>query len=554
MLAITSSNISAFGSTSISGGYDGAGNVKIQYNASYESSTTIGGSSSSDRAYRSVGELYFYSPTYKRTYSWAHDPSDWSVSYLGPNIQHTGSSSYDRYNSNYSWGSYNATANISPYIGNSYNKGSKESTPYNIQYANVKATSYWRWGSSSGGLSNAYFYAASGGSYTWTVTIPHGTQWDPAYFQQVYAWVRNVGTTNKIDLSGHISHIKTCTGGNWQSDGSAHWKQCGTCGYVGSGRANHTWQVVSNATCNSGGAKRCTTCGRTETSPALGHSWDNNTWQIDGSNHWHRCTRCGATKDVAAHNWTYSNVNASTHDKTCTICGYKVSGEAHNFVNNKCACGRYNTVTVSFDLNKPIPVGGLLVDTTPSSVSDITYTYADKYYDAKYNLKDPTLADYNFLGWYTSPTGGTKITTDTQVVNTNKHTLYAQWEAQKLPITELKGDNIYVIENNGEDETSYRKNHTPDINLPYSDIQTVVNSNADIKDYYQCIWESKKPDGNWEPFNLNNVSVDKNNITIKNANRDINGSQIRLTIRNNAGETIVSNIINITVYYLVEKD
>ena len=553
---IAFSNITVFGGTSISGGYDGAGNVRIQYNASYSSSIKIGGTSSSDRAYLSVGELYFNSPTYGRTYSWTHDPSDWSVSYLGPNIQHTGSNSYDRYNSNYSWGSYNATATVRPYIGNSYNRGSNENTPYSIQYANVKATSYWRWGSSSGGLSNAYFYAASGGSYTWTVTIPHGTQWDPAYFKQVYAWVRNVGTSNKIDLSGHVSHIKTCTGGNWQSDSSAHWKQCGTCGYVGAGRSGHTWTNVSNATCTSGGSRRCTTCGRTETSPALGHSWDNNTWQTNGANHWHRCTRCGASKDVAAHNWTYSNVNATTHDKACTVCAYKITGEPHNFINNKCACGRYNTVAVSFNLNKPTPESGnkLFADTVPASVNSITYTYGDKYYDAKYNLVIPSLQDYTFNGWYTAVTGGTKISEDTTVSNSNAHTLYAQWTAKPITITKLTASDIHVIEYNGQPESEYIKDHAPEDGLkyPYANVSTEVKADGTAADNYRYIWEAKTPDGEWKPLNLKGVSGQKLELSVKEASRDMNKTKFRLTVISNAGKMITSNDMELTVYHLPE--
>ena len=287
---------------------------------------------------------------------------------------------------------------------------------------------------------------------------------------------------------------------------------------------------------------------------ALGHAWDNNTWQRDGNNHWHRCTRCGATKDVTAHNWTYSNVNASTHDKTCTVCSYKVSGEAHNFVNNKCACGRYNTVVVSFNLNKPTPENGgkLYADTVPSSVGSITYTYGDKYYDTKYNLVLPSLQDYTFNGWYTAASGGTKITENTTVNNSNAHTLYAQWTAEPITITKLTASDIYVIEYNGQTESEYIKDHAPEevLKYPYANVATEVEAAGTATDNYRYVWEAMTPDGEWKPLNLKGVSGQKLKLSIKEASRELNKTKFRLTVKNNAGKKITSNEAKITVYYL----
>lgn len=457
--------------------------------------------------------------------------------------------------------------------------------------------------------------------YPIKIIIEKNTSLSPSQFKKlkIYYAVDTRYTssmsTNPTDVSDMIKHIKSCTGGSWQSDSSDHWKQCDTCGYIGSGRAVHTWTTTSNPTCTAAGSRRCTTCGRTETISALGHSWnsawttngsnhwhvctrcnatkdnaahswtttknatctdagtkkcticgyttsiaalghawDNNTWQKDSNNHWHKCTRCSATKDTAAHSWKYSNINAKTHDKTCTICSYKVSGEAHNFVNNKCACGRYNTVVVSFNLNKPTPENGdkLYADTVPSSIGPITYTYGDRYYDAKYNLVIPSLQDYTFNGWYTSASGGTKITQNTAVNNSNTHTLYAHWTAQPLNITELKGNNISVIEYNGQTESQYIKAHAPEgrLQYPYANIRANMTAKGNADQKYRYIWESKTPDGNWTALNLNGVSGNKLGLTIKNASRDINHSKVRLKVINNAGKSITSNEISITVYYL----
>ena len=50
-------------------------------------------------------------------------------------------------------------------------------------------------------------------------------------------------------------------------------------------------------------------------------------------------------------------------------------------------------------------------------------------------LPTPERTGYNFLGWYTAATGGTKVTSDTKVTALSDHTLYAHWEANKYTIT-----------------------------------------------------------------------------------------------------------------------
>lgn len=53
---------------------------------------------------------------------------------------------------------------------------------------------------------------------------------------------------------------------------------------------------------------------------------------------------------------------------------------------------------------------------------------ATVYYTATYgNLPTPTRDYYDFDGWYTSASGGTKITSSSKVNNSENHTLYARW-------------------------------------------------------------------------------------------------------------------------------
>lgn len=57
------------------------------------------------------------------------------------------------------------------------------------------------------------------------------------------------------------------------------------------------------------------------------------------------------------------------------------------------------------------------------------------------SLPTPTRANYNFLGWYTSSSGGTKVTSST-TMGAGNTTIYAHWErayvAPKLTISEVK--------------------------------------------------------------------------------------------------------------------
>jgi len=79
-----------------------------------------------------------------------------------------------------------------------------------------------------------------------------------------------------------------------------------------------------------------------------------------------------------------------------------------------------NTYTVNFNAN-----GG----STPTASKTVTYasTYG--------TLPTPTREGYNFNGWYTAASGGSKVTSSTTVSITSTQTLYAQWSAKTYTIT-----------------------------------------------------------------------------------------------------------------------
>ena len=88
---------------------------------------------------------------------------------------------------------------------------------------------------------------------------------------------------------------------------------------------------------------------------------------------------------------------------------------------------RANTYTVSFDAND----GGVTVN--PDSKT-VTYEYQ---YDT---LPTLTRIGYTFDGWYTSQTGGEKVTASTKVQITADQTLYAHWSINSYTITLKYGD------------------------------------------------------------------------------------------------------------------
>ena len=79
-----------------------------------------------------------------------------------------------------------------------------------------------------------------------------------------------------------------------------------------------------------------------------------------------------------------------------------------------------NQYVVSFDAN-----GGT------TAVTSKQVTYSEAYGD----LPTPTRDGYDFQGWFTQSSGGTKVVSTSQVTATASHSLYAQWKAQEYTIT-----------------------------------------------------------------------------------------------------------------------
>ena len=77
-------------------------------------------------------------------------------------------------------------------------------------------------------------------------------------------------------------------------------------------------------------------------------------------------------------------------------------------------------ITITFNAN-----GGTV------SQSNKTVRYGEEYGE----LPTPVKLNAEFIGWYTSATGGTKILPSTKVNSTSNKTLYAQWAEQSIEVT-----------------------------------------------------------------------------------------------------------------------
>lgn len=100
-----------------------------------------------------------------------------------------------------------------------------------------------------------------------------------------------------------------------------------------------------------------------------------------------------------------------------------------------------NSYTVNFDAN-----GGSV------SPSSMTVTYSSTYG----SLPTPTKKGYTFNGWYTSPSGGTKISSSNKVSVAKSQTLYAQWIVNTYTLTyDANGGSVSVASKNVAYGSSY---------------------------------------------------------------------------------------------------
>lgn len=167
------------------------------------------------------------------------------------------------------------------------------------------------------------------------------------------------------------------------------------------------------------------------------------------------------------------------------------------------------------------------IDTTSGQVSTKSYTAT---YGSKYNFLPRPIrtGGYNFDGWYTEPTGGTKVTSDTTVTTTKDHILYAHWSLTpatapknvKLtmnPTTGVYGERIFhrVSASSNEDYTLERTWYACDENgengIPITDENGrptyPTTPTAGVHYYYVLVTATRKDNGQKASTKSNVVCV-----------------------------------------------
>lgn len=162
----------------------------------------------------------------------------------------------------------------------------------------------------------------------------------------------------------------------------------------------------------------------------------------DRTHHWATIS----TADKSS--WGYKSGNVRFYDfsnaKWITYDVYYWHGVYNNA--NGCATGndilkaawRANNYNVTFNYNKP--------SNATANVGDNSTKNKVVTYDGKYGtLPNPTLTGWKFDGWYTSATGGTRVTENTVYTTPSDTTLYGHWTAIKYQIR-FNGNQNWNIE------------------------------------------------------------------------------------------------------------
>lgn len=181
-----------------------------------------------------------------------------------------------------------------------------------------------------------------------------------------------------------------------------------------------------------------------------------------------------------------------------------------------------NNYLVTLDAN-----GGKISTPSGGLVNTRSYTAT---YGSKYNfLPTPTrTGGYNFAGWYTEPTGGTKITSDTTVTATKNHALYAHWSLKpagapynvKLtmnPTTGVYGERIYhtvsasLYPDHTQKRTWYECDKNGDNGILLTDENGVptypTTPTAGVHYYYVVVTATRKDNGQEASTKSNVVRV-----------------------------------------------
>jgi len=129
---------------------------------------------------------------------------------------------------------------------------------------------------------------------------------------------------------------------------------------------------------------------------------------------------------------SFSKLDSSTTSKLIVDGDYYVCGNTTNSSMVSFTNGQFKYLSEE-EFSDMLTSSIVIFDANGGTVSETTKTV---YYGQAYGtLPTPTRNYYTFAGWYTSKSGGTKITSTSTVSALANQTLYARWTANKYTVT-----------------------------------------------------------------------------------------------------------------------
>ena len=154
------------------------------------------------------------------------------------------------------------------------------------------------------------------------------------------AWKHDeTGHWKECECGAQLTKSDHAFGAAWENDGTQHWKEC-ECG-AKSEVADH---AGGTATCERKAV--CEACGE-EYGELAQHTYGDNAWKHDGTQHWQECDVCGTATEKTDHVFGEWKHDADGHWKECA-CGAKSEEGAHAYGEwqhdgtkhwKECACG-----------------------------------------------------------------------------------------------------------------------------------------------------------------------------------------------------------------------
>ena len=301
------------------------------------------------------------------------------------------------------------------------------------------------------------------------------------------AYCRNCGDSDYEYASHSMSY------GSWSNSSSSQHSRtasCRTCGYITTDYGSHSystgaWSKYSDTQHRR--SKTCSGCGAS-TYDYANHSYSYGSWVSDSETQHKRTKTCSACGDS---DYEYADHTDADGDGKCDDCGATVSltitwdaGTNGGTIDGKASItttGKPNT-TATAPTSTPVKTGhafkgwytsasgGSLYNTVTITAAKTFYAqFTANSYSITWDLGDgtteetkqtygealvlptePTRKNAEFLGWFTSPTGGTQVDANTIYKTDGDSTYYAHWEITEVFSVTVPVTLPLVVDESGE--------------------------------------------------------------------------------------------------------